>query len=92
MVITYSITQFVPGAPVEQLLAQLSGQDQMTEVGSTASELYRGAEGIDQERLAEIKTLYGFDKPAIERFIIMMGNYLYFDFGESYHHHQSSLI
>ncbi len=89
MLITFSITQFVPGGPVEQLVAQLTGQDQMTEVGSTASELYRGAEGIDKERLAEIKALYGFDKPATERFFTMMSNYIRFDFGESYHHHQS---
>ncbi len=89
MLITFSITQFVPGGPVEQLVAQLTGQDQMTEAGSTASELYRGAEGIDKQRLDEIKALYGFDKPASERFISMMTNYLTFDFGESYHHHQS---
>ncbi len=89
MLITFAITQFVPGGPVEQLVAQLTGQDQMTEVGSTASELYRGAEGIDEERLNEIKALYGFDKPPTERFITMMGNYIRFDFGESYHHHQS---
>jgi len=89
MLITFIITQFVPGGPVEQLVAQLTGQDQMTEVGSTASELYRGAEGIDKERLDEIKALYGFDKPPTERFITMMVNYIHFDFGESYHHHQS---
>ncbi len=89
MLITFSITQFVPGGPVEQLVAQLTGQDQMTEAGSTASELYRGAEGIDKQRLDEIKALYGFDKPASERFINMMTNYLTFDFGDSYHHHQS---
>ena len=89
MLITFVITQFVPGGPVEQLVAQLTGQDQMTEVGSTASELYRGAEGIDKERLEEIKALYGFDKPASERFVTMMFNYLTFDFGQSYHHHES---
>jgi microcin C transport system permease protein len=89
MLITFVITQFVPGGPVEQLVAQLTGQDQMTEVGSTASELYRGAEGIDKERLDEIKALYGFDKPASERFFTMLANYIRFDFGESYHHHQS---
>ncbi len=89
MLITFVITQFVPGGPVEQLVAQLTGQDQMTEAGSTASELYRGAEGIDKERLDEIKALYGFDKPATERFFTMLANYIRFDFGESYHHHQS---
>ncbi|MCU7831935.1 MAG: microcin C ABC transporter permease YejB [gamma proteobacterium symbiont of Lucinoma myriamae] len=89
MLITFVITQFVPGGPVEQLVAQLTGQDQMTEAGNTASELYRGAEGIDKERLDEIKALYGFDKPPVERFVTMMSNYIHFDFGESYHHHQS---
>ncbi len=89
MLITFVITQFVPGGPVEQLVAQLTGQDQMTEAGSMASELYRGAEGIDKERLDEIKALYGFDKPATERFFTMLANYIRFDFGESYHHHQS---
>lgn len=89
MLITFVITQFVPGGPVEQLVAQLTGEDQMTEVGSTASELYRAAEGIDKERLDEIKALYGFDKPLAERFVTMLGNYIRFDFGESYHHHQS---
>ncbi len=89
MLITFVITQFVPGGPVEQLVAQLTGQDQITEAGSATGKLYRGAEGIDKERLDEIKALYGFDKPATERFITMMKNYLTFDFGESYHHHQS---
>ena len=62
MLITFVITQFVPGGPVEQLVAQLTGQDQMTEAGSATGKLYRGAEGIDKERLDEIKALYGFDK------------------------------
>jgi len=89
MLITFIITQFVPGGPVEQLVAQLTGQDQVTEAGGAAGKLYRGAEGIDKERLDEIKALYGFDKPASERFFSMIKNYITFDFGESYHHHQS---
>ncbi len=89
MLITFTITQFVPGGPVEQLVAQLTGTDKMTEVGSTSSGLYRGAEGLDKERLEEIKALYGFDKPPTQRFFEMMKNYLFFDFGESYHHNKT---
>jgi microcin C transport system permease protein len=89
MLITFTITQFVPGGPVEQLVAQLTGTDKMTEVGSTASGFYRGAEGLDKERLEEIKALYGFDKPPAQRFFEMMKNYLFFDFGESYHHNKT---
>ncbi|MCH8112020.1 MAG: microcin C ABC transporter permease YejB [Proteobacteria bacterium] len=45
---------------------------------------YRGAQGLDPEFIKEIEALYGFDKPAYERFYIMVGNYLVFDFGQSY--------
>lgn len=45
---------------------------------------YRGAQGIDPEMLAEIKQQYGFDKPVVTRFFIMLKNYAQFDFGTSF--------
>ncbi len=45
---------------------------------------YRGAQGLDPEFIKEIEKLYGFDKPAHERFFLMMGNYVQFEFGDSY--------
>ena len=45
---------------------------------------YRGAQGLDPEFIAEIERMFGFDKPAHERFFLMMMNYARFDFGESY--------
>jgi len=44
----------------------------------------RGSRGLDPEFLAELERQFGFDKPLHERFLLMMGNYLMFDFGESY--------
>jgi microcin C transport system permease protein len=45
---------------------------------------YRGAQGIDPELLAEIRALYGFDKPPLERFFKMVGDYARLDFGDSF--------
>jgi microcin C transport system permease protein len=45
---------------------------------------YRGAEGMPAAYLEQLKEQYGFDKPVIERFFLMIGNYLRFDFGDSY--------
>ncbi|GAB4360214.1 MAG: microcin C ABC transporter permease YejB [Gammaproteobacteria bacterium] len=45
---------------------------------------YRGAQGLDPEFIAQIEKQFGFDKPAHERFWLMMGNYVRFDFGESF--------
>ncbi|MBU0674599.1 MAG: microcin C ABC transporter permease YejB [Proteobacteria bacterium] len=91
MLVTFVVTQFVPGGPVEQLVAQLEGRSgHAGEVrSSTTSGLYQGSQGLDRERLAQLKALYGFDRPPVERFLLMMKNYLLFDFGESYYHHKS---
>ena len=51
---------------------------------SDASSKYRGSQGLDPEFIAELEKYYGFDKPAHERFYIMLKNYIKFDFGESY--------
>jgi len=45
---------------------------------------YRGARGLDPEFIKEIERMYGFDKPAHERFFMMLKNYAMFDFGKSY--------
>lgn len=45
---------------------------------------YRGAQGLDPEFIKQLEIQFGFDKPAHERFFLMMKNYLMFDFGSSY--------
>ncbi len=88
MLLTFIVTQFVPGGPVEQLLSQMEGFGQAGEVAGSAS-MYRGDSGLDEERIEHLRELYGFDKPPVARFIAMMKNYLVFDFGSSYYYHQS---
>src|SRR3974390_152347 len=45
---------------------------------------YRGAQGLDPEFIKKLEKQFGFDRPAHQRFFIMLGNYLRFDFGQSY--------
>ncbi len=101
MLLNFVIIQAAPGGPVEQTLAKLQGLDSdvqnrmgdsmSVEVSSTSSEgsSYRGAQGLDPELVKEIEKLYGFDKPAHERFWLMIKSYLYFDFGDSFFRDQS---
>ena len=64
------------------------GGEQMSAGGKTseskATSTYRGARGLDPDLIKQIEKMYGFDKPAYERFWIMMKGYLTFDFGESF--------
>ncbi|MCP1336882.1 microcin C ABC transporter permease YejB [Futiania mangrovi] len=48
------------------------------------SSTYRGAQGLDPEFIKELERQFGFDKPAHERFLLMLKSYVTFDFGESY--------
>jgi len=90
MLITFAVTQFVPGGPVEQLISQLEGASAGSgEVSSSASGLYQGHKGLDPEQIEKLNQLYGFDKPAHQRFFDMMLRYAQFDLGESYFHNKS---
>jgi len=95
MIINFALTQFVPGGPIEQILANLEGEGDVFETiaggGSETLENltdyesnYVGARGLPPEFIAELERQFGFDKPPLERFLNMMWNYMHFDFGESY--------
>jgi len=86
--ITFAVIQFVPGGPVEQALMELKGQVNAGEASSGGSSQYRGRQGVDAERVQEIKVLYGFDKPAHERFWQMLKGFVTFDLGKSFYHHK----
>lgn len=59
---------------------QLQGAGQM----DASTSKYRGAQGLDPEFIKKLEKQFGFDKPAYERFFIMVKNYLVFDFGQSF--------
>ena len=103
MVINFVVIQFVPGGPVEQMIAQLTGDNveatarfgggspqetrdtsQSLQIGSSTNSRYRGAQGLPPDLIKEIEKQFGLDKPAHERFLMMIGNYVRFDFGDSY--------
>ena len=93
--INFVVVQFAPGGPVEQMIAELKGHGgsatgRMSGAGAievmptNTGEGYRGARGLDPHVVADIKRMFGFDKPAPERFVLMMRGYLTFDFGRSF--------
>jgi microcin C transport system permease protein len=52
--------------------------------GDSASSKYRGAQGLDPDFIKSLEKQFGFDKPAPERFALMVWNFARFDFGKSY--------
>jgi len=88
MLITFTVTQFVPGGPVEQMANQIREAAEGNEGGMRLMR-YRGEKGLDPEQIEKLKSLYNFDKPPYLRFWNMMQDYVKFDLGESYFHHSS---
>ncbi|HEY1230078.1 MAG TPA: ABC transporter permease subunit, partial [Ramlibacter sp.] len=80
LLVTFVVTQFVPGGPVEQYLAEARAGSG----GEGGAFAYRGNQGVDPKRIEQIKALYGFDKPPHERFLKMLGQYARFDLGRSF--------
>src|SRR4029453_14443343 len=70
------------GSQGDGMAGQSSGQS-MQSAGDGGSK-YRGAQGLDPEFIKSLEKQFGFDKPAHERFFLMLKNYLMFDFGKSY--------
>src|SRR4051812_5387797 len=62
----------------------LSARQQPSDKSQTGGGVYRGSQGLDPQFIKQLERMYGFDKPLPERFVMMMGNFLRFDFGNSY--------
>ena len=97
--INFAVIQFAPGGPVEQMIAQLKGQGDVTTRlsggGMAESAGARRLSGRPWTRpthiIADIRKMFGFDKPPLTRFVDMMKGYLTFDFGRSFFRDQTVL-
>jgi microcin C transport system permease protein len=104
--INFAVVQLAPGGPVEQMIAELKGKGgnltgRISGAGggetaaaaqpSTEGTAYRGRRGLDPALVGDIRKLFGFDKPPLTRFWIMLKGYLTFDFGRSFFRDRSVL-
>lgn len=96
MIVNFALIQFVPGGPIETIIARMEGGGNVFESisggggdvefaeESNDDSTYAGGRGLSKEYIEQLEIQFGFDKPPFERFLNMMWNYMRFDFGESY--------
>jgi len=78
LTLTFVLIQFVPGGPIDQILAEArAGKG-----GDTGG--FTGKRDLDAKQIADLKKLYGFDKPPLERYVDMLGSFARFDLGKSF--------
>lgn len=83
LTITFVVIQFVPGGPIEQLMAEARMGP-----GSGEGSAYKAGRDSDAKQLEELKKLYGFDKPVHVRYVEMIENFARFDLGRSFLHNK----
>jgi len=85
LTVTFIVIQFVPGGPVEQLVAEMRAGARGEGPGAGGA---RGRRDLDAKQIEEIKKLYGFDKPPLTRYFEMLANFARFDLGRSFMHNK----
>jgi microcin C transport system permease protein len=78
LAVTFLVMQFVPGGPIETILAEARAG------GGSEGMGYKAGRDIDKKQREELMKQYGFDKPAHERFFKMISDYAQFDLGKSF--------
>jgi microcin C transport system permease protein len=78
LTITFVVMQFVPGGPIEQIMAEARA-GQGAEGGA-----YKAGRDLDKKQLEDLKKMYGFDKPVHVRYLEMLASYARFDLGKSF--------
>ena len=79
LTVTFVVIQFVPGGPVEQIMAEARASQRGGE-----GMVYKAARDSDAKQIAELKKLYGFDKPVHVRYLEMLSSFARFDLGRSF--------
>lgn len=78
LTVTFIVMQFVPGGPVEQILAEARSGAGAQGAG------YKAGRDIDAKQREQLMKQYGFDKPAHERYFKMLADFARFDLGKSF--------
>jgi microcin C transport system permease protein len=86
--INFVVVQFAPGGPVQQEISEMKAHAGMVAGESGGAQpgggLYRGAQGVDPQMVAKLRKMFGFDKPPLTRFWIMLRGYLTLNLGRSF--------
>ncbi len=82
LTITFVVIQFVPGGPIDQIMAEARASQKGDGIA------YKAGRDIDKLQIEELKKLYGFDKPAHVRYVEMLASFARFDLGRSFLHNK----
>jgi microcin C transport system permease protein len=85
-IMVFTITRFVPGGPIERIIAETRAM-QMGAQGSNTRAGPGEGQPLSQEQIAKLEAYYGFDKPILQSYLSWLGKVLQGDLGRSTRYH-----
>ena len=82
-VMVFVITRFVPGGPIERIIAQAQQMQAMEGGRNTGPSSAEQSQPLSEEQIEELKKYYGFDKPVLISYVVWLGKVLRGDLGTS---------
>jgi microcin C transport system permease protein len=81
-IMVFTITRFVPGGPIERIIAQIQ-QMPSIEGGTSSAKANEQSQPLSAEQIEELNKYYGFDKPVLTSYFLWLGKVLKGDLGTS---------
>ncbi|WDP88494.1 MAG: ABC transporter permease subunit [Desulfobacter sp.] len=85
-IMVFTITRFVPGGPIERIIAETRALQMGQEGGSSRAGAGQG-QPLSQEQIKKLEEYYGFDKPVLESYAIWLFKVVKGDLGRSTRYH-----
>lgn len=80
-IMVFTITRFVPGGPIERMIAEMQQKTQEGQMDTTDRSISGAA--LSEEQMEELRKYYGFDRPVLVSYFIWLGKVLTLDLGTS---------
>lgn len=82
-VMVFVITRFVPGGPIERIIAQTRQMGTIEGAAAAGGASRSQTQPLSDSQIRELEKYYGFDKPVLVSYILWMGKVLRGDLGVS---------
>ncbi len=82
-IMVFAITRFVPGGPIERIIADARQMQSMGQAGGVVDSVAGAGQPLSEEQIDRLRHYYGFDKPLLASYFSWLGKVLKGDLGRS---------
>ncbi|ACN15824.1 dipeptide/oligopeptide transport system, inner membrane permease component [Desulforapulum autotrophicum HRM2] len=82
-IMVFTITRFVPGGPIERIIADARQMQTTDRAGASGNGGAGAGQPLSEEQIEKLRVYYGFDRPVLESYFLWLSKVLTGDLGRS---------